>query len=107
MENFGTLITTLPGGQKREYALSKAEASIGRAATSVIALRDTKVSRAHGVIGALLALAIMGSPFGFMAFLGIASLIGVIVSHVPFRQAICDAGIERLRPVKWETPHDE
>lgn len=68
----------------------------------------------YGVVGALLALAIMGSPFGFMAFLGIASLIGVIVSHVivlfdfieemheagePFAQAICDAGIERLRPV--------
>jgi multidrug efflux pump subunit AcrB len=68
----------------------------------------------YGVVGALLALAIMGSPFGFMAFLGIASLIGVIVSHVivlfdfieemhelgePFQQAICDAGIERLRPV--------
>jgi multidrug efflux pump subunit AcrB len=56
----------------------------------------------------------MGTPFGFMAFLGIASLIGVIVSHVivlfdfieemhekgePFEQAIRDAGIERLRPV--------
>jgi multidrug efflux pump subunit AcrB len=68
----------------------------------------------YGVVGALLALAIMGSPFGFMAFLGIASLIGVIVSHVivlfdfieemhekgePFEQAIKDAGIERLRPV--------
>jgi multidrug efflux pump subunit AcrB len=68
----------------------------------------------YGVVGALVALAIMGSPFGFMAFLGIASLIGVIVSHVivlfdfieemhekgePFEQAIRDAGIERLRPV--------
>lgn len=68
----------------------------------------------YGVVGALLALAIMGTPFGFMAFLGIASLIGVIVSHVivlfdfieemhengePFEQAIRDAGIERLRPV--------
>jgi multidrug efflux pump subunit AcrB len=68
----------------------------------------------YGVVGALLCLAIMGSPFGFMAFLGIASLIGVIVSHVivlfdfieemhekgePFEQAIRDAGIERLRPV--------
>ena len=47
VENFGTLITTLPGGHKREYALSKTEASIGRAATSDIALRDSKVSRAH------------------------------------------------------------
>ena len=68
----------------------------------------------YGVVGALLCLAIMGSPFGFMAFLGIASLIGVIVSHVivlfdfieemhekgePFEQAVKDAGIERLRPV--------
>jgi multidrug efflux pump subunit AcrB len=68
----------------------------------------------YGVVGALLCLALMGTPFGFMAFLGIASLIGVIVSHVivlfdfieemhekgePFEQAIRDAGIERLRPV--------
>jgi len=68
----------------------------------------------YGVVGALLCLAIMGSPFGFMAFLGVASLIGVIVSHVivlfdfieemhekgePFERAIRDAGIERLRPV--------
>ena len=56
----------------------------------------------------------MGAPFGFMAFLGIASLIGVIVSHVivlfdfieemheegePLREALLDAGIVRLRPV--------
>jgi pSer/pThr/pTyr-binding forkhead associated (FHA) protein len=47
VENFGTLISTLPGGDKREYALSKSEASIGRAATCDIALRDSKVSRAH------------------------------------------------------------
>jgi len=68
----------------------------------------------YGVVGALLCLAITGTPFGFMAFLGVASLIGVIVSHVivlfdfieemhekgePFEQAIRDAGIERLRPV--------
>jgi hypothetical protein len=36
----------------------------------------------YGVVGALLYLALMGAPFGFMAFLGIISLIGVIVSHV-------------------------
>ena len=68
----------------------------------------------YGVAGALIALLIMGIPFGFMAFLGIASLIGVIVSHVivlfdfieemhekgePFMEAVLDAGIERLRPV--------
>jgi multidrug efflux pump subunit AcrB len=36
----------------------------------------------YGAIGALIALSIMHTPFGFMAFLGVASLIGVIVSHV-------------------------
>jgi multidrug efflux pump subunit AcrB len=68
----------------------------------------------YGVVGALLALYLMGSSFGFMAFLGIASLIGVIVSHVivlfdfieemhekgePLELALLDAGIVRLRPV--------
>jgi multidrug efflux pump subunit AcrB len=68
----------------------------------------------YGVVGSLVALYLMGSPFGFMAFLGIASLIGVIVSHVivlfdfieemhekgePLEQALLDAGIVRLRPV--------
>jgi multidrug efflux pump subunit AcrB len=56
----------------------------------------------------------MSAPFGFMAFLGIISLIGVIVSHVivlfdyieeehergaPLEDALIDAGIMRLRPV--------
>jgi multidrug efflux pump subunit AcrB len=68
----------------------------------------------YGAVGALVALAIMGTPFGFMAFLGVASLIGVIVSHVivlfdfieemhekgePLERALPDAGIERIRPV--------
>jgi multidrug efflux pump subunit AcrB len=68
----------------------------------------------YGVVGALAALWLMGSPFGFMAFLGIASLVGVIVSHIivlfdfieerhaegePLEQALLDAGIIRLRPV--------
>jgi multidrug efflux pump subunit AcrB len=68
----------------------------------------------YGIVGALAGLAIMGAPFGFMAFLGIASLIGVIVSHVivlfdfiedrhergePLQEALLDAGIIRLRPV--------
>ncbi len=68
----------------------------------------------YGVVGALIALTAMNVPFGFMAFLGIASLVGVIVSHVivlfdfieemhekgePFKQALVDAGIMRLRPV--------
>ena len=56
----------------------------------------------------------MHTPFGFMAFLGVASLIGVIVSHIivlfdfieerhaegePLEEALLDAGIMRLRPV--------
>jgi multidrug efflux pump subunit AcrB len=67
-----------------------------------------------GAIAALLGLRVMGAPFGFMAFLGVISLIGVIVSHVivlfdfieeehaagaPLRTALLDAGIMRLRPV--------
>ena len=67
-----------------------------------------------GVVGALVSLVIMNTPFGFMAFLGIVSLVGVIVSHVivlfdfieemhekgePLREALLDAGIVRLRPV--------
>ncbi len=68
----------------------------------------------YGVAGAILGLWVMSTSFGFMAFLGIASLIGVIVSHVivlfdfieemhakgePFEEAVIDAGIIRLRPV--------
>jgi multidrug efflux pump subunit AcrB len=67
-----------------------------------------------GIVGALFGLWVMGSPFGFTGFLGIASLVGVIVSHVivlfdfieekhaegePLEQALLDAGIMRLRPV--------
>ena len=36
----------------------------------------------YGVAGAVMALWIMKTSLSFMAFLGIASLIGVIVSHV-------------------------
>jgi multidrug efflux pump subunit AcrB len=68
----------------------------------------------YGVIGALISLYAAGQPFGFMAFLGVTSLIGVIVSHVivlfdfieemqaegeSLREALLDAGIVRLRPV--------
>jgi multidrug efflux pump subunit AcrB len=68
----------------------------------------------YGMVGAIGMLWIMGAPFGFMAFLGVASLIGVIVSHIivlfdfieeahtrgePLKEALLDAGIVRLRPV--------
>jgi len=68
----------------------------------------------YGMCGALAMLAIMHQPFGFMAFLGVASLIGVIVSHVivlfdfieeahhhgrNLEDALIEAGIVRLRPV--------
>ena len=67
-----------------------------------------------GMVGALAALWFMGAPFGFMAFCGIVSLVGVIVSHIivlfdfieekhaegePLIEALLDAGIMRLRPV--------
>jgi multidrug efflux pump len=68
----------------------------------------------YGMVGALAMLAVMNQPFGFMAFLGVASLVGVIVSHVivlfdfieeahhhgrPLEDALIEAGIVRLRPV--------
>ncbi len=67
-----------------------------------------------GILGAVLVLYLMNAPFGFMAFLGVASLIGVIVSHIivlfdfieearergaSLGDALLDAGIMRLRPV--------
>lgn len=67
-----------------------------------------------GVVGGLLGLLVFGSTFGFMAFLGVASLAGLIISHVivlfdfidemrhkgePLRAAVVDAGLARLRPV--------
>lgn len=67
-----------------------------------------------GIVGGMMGLLPFGTPFGFMAFLGVASLAGVIVSHVivlfdyieeacergePLRQAVIDSGLVRLRPV--------
>ena len=67
-----------------------------------------------GAAGALGGVWLMGLPMGFLAILGITSLIGVIVSHVivlfdfieerheagaNFHDAIIDAGIQRIRPV--------
>jgi multidrug efflux pump subunit AcrB len=67
-----------------------------------------------GAVGALGSIWIMGKPMGFLAILGITSLIGVIVSHVivlfdfiedqhehgaQLRDALIDAGILRIRPV--------
>lgn len=67
-----------------------------------------------GVVASLVGLRVMGAAFGFMAFLGVISLIGVIVSHVivlfdfieekreegaPLLDALLDAGLLRLRPV--------
>ena len=68
----------------------------------------------YGAVGAVAALWLTRTPFDFMAFLGITSLVGVIVSHVivlfefieerqemgeELIQGLLDAGIERLRPV--------
>ena len=68
----------------------------------------------YGMAGAFGSLYMAGAPFGFMAYLGIVSLMGVIVSHIivlfdfieerrdegdDLRMAILDAGIMRLRPV--------
>lgn len=67
-----------------------------------------------GIAGGLMGLLFFGAPFGFMAFLGVASLAGVIVSHIivlfdyieemrergePLHRAVIDAALVRLRPV--------
>ena len=67
-----------------------------------------------GAVGAFASLWLTGMPMGFLAILGVTSLIGVIVSHVivlfdfieeqhelgaPLRDALIDAGIRRIRPV--------
>jgi multidrug efflux pump subunit AcrB len=67
-----------------------------------------------GLIGALLGLAVTGSPLGFMALLAMVSLAGVMVSHIivlsdfieharaqglPLEEALVQAGLARLRPV--------
>lgn len=67
-----------------------------------------------GILGALVGLLVMNQPFGFPAFMGVASLTGVIVSHVivlfdfiesgreegmPLQQALLHSSMVRLRPV--------
>ena len=67
-----------------------------------------------GAVGAFASLWLTRMPMGFLAILGITSLIGVIVSHVivlfdfieerreqgaSLRAALIDAGIRRIRPV--------
>ena len=67
-----------------------------------------------GAVGAFASIWIMRMPMGFLAILGITSLIGVIVSHVivlfdfieeqhqhgaPLQEALIGAGIRRIRPV--------
>jgi len=67
-----------------------------------------------GLVGVVLGLTLTNTNFGFMAFLGVASLVGVIVSHiivlfdfieeareqgVELHRAVIDAGLVRLRPV--------
>lgn len=68
----------------------------------------------YGMLGALVGLMVMGKPFGFPAFMGVASLAGVIVSHIivlfdfieesreegePLERALLHASLLRLRPV--------
>jgi multidrug efflux pump subunit AcrB len=67
-----------------------------------------------GMVAGVLGLLLFKANFGFMAFLGIASLAGLIVSNIivlfdfieeahrhgiPLRQAVVEAGLARLRPV--------
>lgn len=68
----------------------------------------------YGMVGSVVGLSAMAEPFGFMAFLGIISLVGVLVSHIivlfdyieaahargeTLEMALLDAGVQRLRPI--------
>ena len=68
----------------------------------------------YGMIGSVIGLRVMNEPFGFMAFLGIISLVGVLVSHIivlfdfieaahkrgeMLEAALVEAGVQRLRPI--------
>lgn len=67
-----------------------------------------------GIIGALVGLTLLRAPLGFMAMIGVVSLIGVIVSHIivlsdyieearaegmELKKALVQAGLVRLRAV--------
>jgi len=125
---------TLPSGYKLETAGEQEEQDKGFAQLGVVlaisvlmiylalafqfknALKPFIVFAAvpYGMVGSLIGISIMGQPFGFMGFLGMVSLVGVIVSHIivlfdfieeadehgePFEQALLDAGLQRLRPI--------
>lgn len=75
---------------------------------------DVYAAVPFGIVAGLMGLLWFDASFGFMAFLGVASLAGVIVSHVivlfdyieemhekgePVRRAVIDAALVRLRPV--------
>ncbi|QZT38102.1 efflux RND transporter permease subunit [Halosquirtibacter xylanolyticus] len=72
-----------------------------------------------GVIGVVFGLLIFQSYFGFMAFLGMISLAGIVINNAivlidrieieqseygkPLKEAIVDAGVQRLRPILLTT----
>jgi multidrug efflux pump subunit AcrB len=115
------------GGEEEEQSKSFDELT-GIMATSIIAIflclvfqfKDAMkpmlvfAGLPYGLLGALVGLTVMGQPFGFPAFMGVASLAGIIVSHVivlfdiieekreagePIREALLDGVLARLRPV--------
>ncbi|MDW7674266.1 MAG: efflux RND transporter permease subunit [Bacillota bacterium] len=70
------------------------------------------------VIGSVVGLYLLGYPIGFMAFLGVVSLIGIVVNNaivlvdfincrrregLELQEAIVNAGVQRLRPILLTT----
>lgn len=124
----------LPPGCKLEYAgedkeLRKSKEEIGRVMAISLALitlamiiQFNSVTKSMvvmltvplGIIGAFMGLAATGASLGFMAFIGIMSLAGVVVSHIivlsdfieearaegmELKEALVQAGLVRLRAV--------
>ncbi len=57
-----------------------------------------------GMVLALATLSIISAPFGFMAFLGVASLVGVIVSHIIVLFDFIDEARELVRTADLDAP---
>lgn len=81
---------------------------------SVVKALTVMVVTPLGMIGALVGLAVLKAPLGFMAMIGLVSLVGVIVSHIivlsdyieearaegmALQDALVQAGLVRLRAV--------
>ncbi|MBI4785599.1 MAG: FHA domain-containing protein [Chloroflexi bacterium] len=83
METVAKLVLTQPDGHEQEFSLSTASATLGRAATNDIVLRDARVSRAHARLD-------VGDAGATLVDLGSAN--GTRVNGAPIATAVLTPG---------------